>query len=322
MHSESAQLSFFSTADEVIEKTVSAIRELDFDRARRELETAARIDPCLAHIETWRKIVTLFYAGFSGGQPGDALAALWHTVAENVENGHWLPSEAQFADREIAEIAFRHLGNVKGFLDSDQTLHAGSLLAARGLYQEAGKALIDTLTGGHADRADLWSVYAETLRVLGRPVESRNALLRALVLDPFHIDLFRLRLPELQSLYVRVRMQYTPAESRALLFFYGWLDGLWPISLLGRPGGIRTEDIQKRLEQASGEEHTDRFRRFGLYCYRDQMLDSGRIDIEARQQMMDSAPDLFRLYLKKVDEKQSELFTASRREPRNDSTVP
>jgi hypothetical protein len=84
-------------------------------------------------------------------------------------------------DREIAEIAFRHIGLSNGFLDEEKTLHWGCLSAARGDLAASRILLMDTLADGHAGRADPWAGYANVLWRPGNRRVSTAAVIRALV---------------------------------------------------------------------------------------------------------------------------------------------
>jgi len=308
---QNKQLSIFSEADGFLEKAAAAVRELKFDRAEREMVTAGNVNPFLTNLETWRKIINLMKKEKKDGSLTDFISRTWHAVPDEVKSGRLHPHEAELADREIAEIALHHLGKAEGFLDEDQTVHWGFLLAACGKYLEAQKILLQSLTDNHTDHADLWAAYTNVLWQLNRKTEAHSAFVYALILDPFCIDLYRIKIPELKRLYEKLRMHYTESESQALLMFFGWMENFLVISRPQRAVKTIHTDIKKRIAETDDSGKTGRFRRFCLYFYLDRIRDYGDIDLEARERMMELAPDLFRMYMKKVEETQSELFAKS-----------
>jgi hypothetical protein len=167
---------------------------------------------------------------------------------------------------------------------------------------------METLTDGHAGRADLWAGYASALWSIGNRRESTAALVRALVLDPAAVDLCRTRIPELRTLYEKLLLKRPPSESKALLLFYGWIEDLWKIRRpSGSPDTVES-DVRKRIAGTDAPDRTGRLTRFSLCFYLDKIRPPGEIDIEARERMMELEPDLFRMYLEKIGRMQRDMF--------------
>jgi tetratricopeptide (TPR) repeat protein len=302
------QLSIFSNADDSLKRAIDAVRNLDLEKAGREISAARRIDPYAANLEAWEVIIGLL-AGLGSGRPlSDFLAETWRALPEKTECGILSIKILELIDREIAEIALRHIGRPGGFLDAKKTLHWGFVIAARGDHEESRTLLMETLTDGHAGRADLWAGYASALWSLGNRRESTAALVRALVLNPAAVDLRRTRIPELRTLYEKLLLRRPPSESRALLLFSGWIEGLWEIRRpVGSPDVVES-DVRKRIDGMDASDRTGRLTRFSLCFYLDKIRPPGEIDIEARERMMEMEPELFRVYMEKVGRMQRDMF--------------
>ena len=296
----SDQLSIFSCADGSLEKAISAMTDLDLDLAESELNQAAGIDPSLANLNAWQKILALLKNQPTVRSLPDYLAGVWRTVSQDLSSGRLLPGESELADSQIAEIAVLKIGTGETFLDESRTVHWGELLVARKSYHDAQRILIKTLSGNQKDHAGLWAVYANLQRTLGREPESWAALVRALMLDPFAIDLNRNKIPEFQRLYETIRLQYTPDESRALLLFFGWMQGLWKITCPAGSEESLRNDVLRRIDRIDETGSAGRFQKFSLWFYLDLICMSGDYDLEARENMMELEPDLFLMYMKKV----------------------
>ena len=302
------QLSIFSRADDSLGRAVEAVRGLDLEQAGREIETARHVDPYAANLEVWNVIIGLL-SGLDSGPPlPDFLASIWRALPEKTESGVVPMKFLDLIDREIAEIAFRHIGMSNGFLDEEKTLHWGFLSAARGDHDESRSLLMDALTGGHAGRADLWAGYASALWSIGNRRESTAALVRALMLDPAAVDLRRTRIQELRTLYEKLLLKRAPDEAKALLLFSGWQEGLWEIRRPARSPDSVESDIRNRVAETDVLGRSGRLRRFSLLFYLDRIRPPGEFDIEARERMMELEPDLFRIYLTRSEESQRVLF--------------
>jgi tetratricopeptide (TPR) repeat protein len=301
----SDQLSLFSMASESVDRMIAAVRAFEFDEAEREIANAAQIDPYLTNLDAWRKIVHFMRRTSHNHDRHDSLAEMWRAIPAEVESGRFLPKEAELAENEIIEIARLHFSEALGFLDGNQTVHWGALLSAVGNHREAQKVLLDTISDGHTGRADLWAAYADALWAMGRHDESQVALMRALILAPLLIDFHRMHIPEVRSLFARLLLKYRSNESASLLLFFGWLEGLWKISGQKNRTGLAEQEIKKLLHQVRGDDRVHQFRRFSLNFYLDRLEG---LNVEAREAMMALAPDLFRSYLKKIEEIQKELF--------------
>jgi tetratricopeptide (TPR) repeat protein len=302
------QLSIFSKADAALERAVEAFRNLDLKRASGAFSEAERLDPYLSNIQSWKNLILFLEGRERGGDLPQTLAEAWRRVPEHLDAGRLSATDTVFFDREIAGLAFRHVEPRDGFLDTGGTVHWGFLFTAIHEYEAARTALLPAIGDGGTDRADLWAGYADALWGLGRRRESAAALVRALVKDPFAVDLLRIRMPEVKPLYAKIRMRRDPRESRAVLLFAGWMEGLWDVV---RPSGTDNrveEDVMERIAKAGGSEPADRLRRFSLHFYLDRISPPGEFNIEARERMMELDAELFRAYLAKVGRMQGDMF--------------
>lgn len=301
------QLSIFSQADAVFEQAVEALRGLRFGRARAELKRAAQIDPFMANLETWRKTALFLEKGFSEDRMSECLAEKWNGLPDEVRSNRMLPAESKLTECEIAKIAQRHLDPSAGFLDRGHTVHWGDLLFADGQYQQAQKILMQDLSEEHAGHAGLWASYANALWRLGRHSEALGALVRSLVLDPFRVDLYRIEIAECSGLYEKIALKYNPDESRALLLFFGWIHGVWTIQCPKESENRIESDVRGLIAKTTDSGTVGRYRRFCLYFYLDRISGTGDFNLEARENMKQLEPDLFNLYLQKIEQNQNRL---------------
>lgn len=292
------QLSIFSIAIPYLHDADLALAEMDFENAEDLLNTAKSIDPTMNNLDSTIKICRFLKTNFNKtSDTKKFLAKMWQKIPKAVKQNHLLPSEGKHADRILSKIAFQKLKHDSEFIDPEQALHWACCYFINEQTSEAHKLLLHTLTTNHPNRADLWGYYGDVCFQLERYREVNSAYLRALIIDPQALDMFRLNHKELSQLYFRLIQTYPDQEARALLLFNAWAEHLLEIPRNQQTSRNEIKQLREKVFQKTYEKPAKRLHQFTICLYLDQSQPSGEIDYQVRERMMELNEELFARYL-------------------------
>jgi tetratricopeptide (TPR) repeat protein len=295
------QLSIFSVAVSCLQDAESALVNLNFNSVEKLLKNAKAIDPGMANLDSTIRICRFLKKNFKDSfDISDFLVNAWLKVPEVVRQNKLLPSEARCADRYLSQIAIQKLGHDNVFIDSEEILHRGSFYSVNEQHSKAHKLFLDTLTTTHPDRADLWGYYGDACFQLKRIREANSAYIRALIIDPQSLDIFRLNYKDLSQLYFRLLQSYSDTEARALLLFNGWIERILEIPRSQTDKGDYNKQIREKVLKEISEESDERLHQFSVCLFLDQSQPPDQIDYEVRERMMELNRDMFARYLERL----------------------
>lgn len=283
-------------------KAIKALHRLQFDPFRTELLRAIRIQPYMADLRTLKSVGEYLKNRF---RPGlgvpNFLAQVWYDIPAAVTRNELTPGMGRYTESLLTRIAqVQKVPTGSPFIDKKEKLHRSCLMMSAGNYETARKLLLETLTSTHPLRADLWGYYGDINILLGYQEEARAAYLRALVLQPQQLDLFRLQDKELRRLCNTLSQKRSPVEACSLLFTHGWLNGLFNIPRGNTWLARQSQYLQDKMAEELPLYKHERWHRFSICLFLDQSKPVGEIDYEAREQMMELDGELFEEYLGKL----------------------
>jgi tetratricopeptide (TPR) repeat protein len=295
------QLSIFSSAGPHLNNAYLAIERLDFDLANDHLNQAKKIDPWITNLESTQKIVQ-FYKDIYQQKNNipDFITETWLKIPEAVNENRLLISEAHFADLNLSKIADKHLNSDNSFIDRKEILHKACLLILGKNKIAAQKKLLDSLTTTHCYRADLWGYYGDVCMILNRFQEAHTSYVRALILDPQDIDLFRLKSKDLNHIYFQLIQEFPERDARELLLFYGWYEDLLKIPKFNKDQPDLIQNLKNSLIKGIPKDNTKRLYNFSICFYLDQSLSGEKTNYEYRERMMKLDKELFTKYREKL----------------------
>ena len=288
------QLSMFSEGLEFIEKAEEALENLDAGKAESFLMTARSINPWMARLESLEKSVQLMKISLKKeNQKGPLLALMWKTVPRWVSERTLTTAEGLWADSIISRAAIKTKKQDDFFVDEKNELHLGSCLLSLNEPGKAHRLLLQTVSHPFLIRGDLWGYYGDACFLLGRIKEANAAYFLALVLDPFSVDVFRLKSQPLLCLYAKLAMRYGEPDAKSLLLLFGYSQGI----INAHPVQSDSNPLWKRIKSMAFSNHIPRLHRFCLLSLLDQDRDA---DPEIRLTMKALDAGLFSTYLKRV----------------------
>jgi tetratricopeptide (TPR) repeat protein len=299
-----SQLDFFTPAIDHLQNAYDAIENTDFELAKREATIAREIDPYIPTLNTTAKIIALLETHYRpGAEPGIFVAGIWQLIPQACRSGKLNLNEAHLADRYLARIAERQLGQGCTFIDAGEILHWGCCYLLSNKYERARKTLLDTLSSTHPLRADLWAYYGDVCMESKHETEALSAYLNAVVINPQAIDLFRIKNKEISGLFMSLQNRHSEAEARALLLFHGWLGGIFKIPKFFGQFLDGHAVFQAMFDGDIPQDRVSRIHRFSLCLCRDQsQSNGGSRDYRYRELMLDLNNELFEQYMKKLRE--------------------
>jgi tetratricopeptide (TPR) repeat protein len=182
----------------------------------------------------------------------------------------------------------------------NEKLHVGCCYLALGDYKLAHKTLLDSLTSTHQYRSDLWGYLGDVCNKLRRWQEANMAYLCALIIDPQKVDFFRLKNPQLVESYRELLKDYSETDVRALLFTHCWLENILSIPIGNTRLARFSLELENKFKEELPRDSADRYHRFAVYLCIDQSQLHGVVNIQAREQMVELAPELFKRYMTKL----------------------
>jgi tetratricopeptide (TPR) repeat protein len=295
------QLTLFAEGLSFMERAERALEDLDLEDANLNLTAARNINPWLARLDTAEKFLRMMKTcSETGKTAGALLAGMWRMIPECVADGSMTVSEARWADTLVARSGVKMDKQGRGFVDDEAHLHLGACLLALNDPSGAHRILLETLDGNPLERTDLRGYYGDSCLSLGRYREANTAYFQALLLDPYKLDIFRLKDENLLDLHGRLAMKYGGQNTAALLLFFGLIDGTF------KPFDTRavSSPLWRKIIELSESAKTDRLHRFSLLSLRDRTVGTAP---EIRETMKALAPELFSTYLKTVSSKESNM---------------
>ncbi len=296
------QLNLFSAAIDHKIQAIAYLKELDFRAAQEEIGLSQKIDPYLADLNIIANAIAFLNEqvnSFPDSSTADRLAHIWQTMPKAVEREEISLAGLKFLDSIVAPIALKEANTEKDFVDSECLLHKGVCFLALREINHAHKLLLDAVTSGNFERADLWGYLGDTLYLQHNVGKARAAYLHALVIDPQELDLLRLAYQPIFYLYNQLRHTYSEIEAKDLLLTYGWFDGIFEIPKKDDRLTRLAMNLWNQINQ--GRVNSDRhYYHFSISLYLDQSQPPGQIYVEARERMMDLDRQLFNRYLEKV----------------------
>ncbi|NOT30450.1 MAG: hypothetical protein HOP15_08390, partial [Planctomycetes bacterium] len=135
--------------------------------------------------------------------------------------------------------------------------------------------------------------------------EANAAYVRALLLSPREVDLFRLRHPRLVALQRELAGRHGEAAGRELLLVYAWLAGVLTIP----PENGWLDPHLSRLHLAAAARPSSppeqRARRFTLLFYLDRSRAPGHCDEAEREEMQALDPELFARVVRRIQARET-----------------
>jgi len=298
------QLSFFSSAVDHLQNAYNAIECLEFERAKEELTVAKEIDSYISTLDTTAKLIDFFEAQHR--QYHDLptfLARTWQSIPTACKQHKLHPGEAELADDYLTKIVQKHCNANSIFIDGEEILHWGCCYLIDAKYEQARKLLLDTVTTSHPLRADLWGYYGDACIACQRPDEALAAYLRAVVIDPQNLDLYRIQNEDIKALFAYLLKQHPEPQARALLLFDGWLKGLFKIPKLFSIFLNQYSQLKRPLADEIPYETCTRLHYFAIcLCYDQSQPADMPMDYQYRERMCKLDEELFKRYMAKVAE--------------------
>jgi tetratricopeptide (TPR) repeat protein len=296
------QMDLFSQADEHLEKTMQALLETDFSAARKELQNARSINPFLPNLDATLHMIDFFQKFHKKAKnTAEALAALFDAIPEAVAKGTLLLREAELIEDTMAKMALQNVKMSKPFLDAGKHLHWGYCHLLNRQFGKAEKAFKETLNQPKEQRADLWGYYGDLCHVQNDQRQAQSAYIRALLLDPQELDMYRLRHNGLKQLYRDLLQDKKEPEARSLLLFEAWHKELFTFINTGRSTDSQPEGLQALLKKPLPKDKPGKWHRFSIHFYIDQM--NAKVDVNNRESMQKIDAELFQRYLEILKER-------------------
>jgi len=286
------QRSLFPDAYEVQADALDALNELDIDAGLACVREARRRDPTLPNLDALDAAL-IWLRSVIGSEPARAESAAAAFLALPASD---LSVQASgFVDLAVARFGLRCADG--DFLDAERRVPEAALRLVLGQFEAARRGLARLLDrtadrDGHDRRADLWGWRADACFACDRPEEAGAAWVRALLLDPDRIDLFRTRAPRWRTLFAELRVDRAEAEARALLFPHAWLRGLVEVPVDNDWLDAHLPRLRAATRVATDAPRADRLLRFALLLYEDRSR-PGPPDIAQREEMQALEPELF-----------------------------
>jgi len=297
------QLNFFSQADDNLEKAQTALVELDFSTAKKELQLARSINPFLPNQEALQEVIQ-YFSRFHNKWKGtaEALAAIFLDLPEAVRKKRLLLRQAEMVEQFMAQMAMRQVKRNKPFVDRGQVLHWGYCFMVIRQFEQAEKIFKESLSALTNQRADIWGYYADLCYLLNDQRQAHSAYIRSLLIDPQAIDLFRIKFSALKHLYLELLEQHSEAEARGLLLFEGWCRNVFSFLPTGRALHPQTASLQSMLQKVTVKNKAARLQKFSLHFYFDQL--HREVDPDNREKMQALEKELFQRYLHILQERE------------------
>lgn len=234
------------------------------------------------------------------GPTAELLAETFLSLPEACRSARLTAAAASRVDRILARHVLRTWDGRRAFHDPGCRLPYGALLLVEPEAERARQSLLDALGPASAAagrRADLWGYLGDACLLLVRLGEANAAYVRALVIEPWRVDLHRTRAEALRSLHGRLTADRPFEEAVGLLLAAAWIEGAVRIEpgnawLAGEKGRLRERGPEGARTSAAW-----RAGRFSLLPFLDRSLPAGRADRAAREEMQALEPELFARFM-------------------------
>ena len=296
------QMDLFSQADEHLEKAMQALLETDFSGARKELQTARSINPFLPNLDATQHMIDFFQKFHKKAKnTAEALADVYEAVPEAVLKGSLLLREAELIEETMAKMALQNVKMSKPILESGKRLHWGYCHLLNRQFGKADKVFKETLNVPREQRADLWGYYGDLCHVQNDQRQAQSAYIRALLLNPQELEMYRLRHSGLKQVFRDLLLDKKGAEVRSRLLFEAWHKELFTFINTGRSTDSQPEGLQALLKKPLPKDRPGKWHRFSIHFYIDQM--NAKVDVSNRESMQKIDPELFQRYLQILKER-------------------
>ena len=292
------QRSLFPDAYEVQDEALAALEDLRVEQAQRSVARARERDARLVGLDLVERALSWLAPRLGGREPDEEAAAQsWRELPAARSRAELPPDSAASVDGVLARFLLRRSPAARPFVDRAERVHRGALQLVVARPAPAREGLLETLSAGQRERADLWSYLGDACFLAERPYEANACYVRALVIAAQDVDLMRLREPRLAELFGRLSSTHPQAVARELLLTQAWIEGL--LTIPPGNGWIEAARVSALLAATTepGPAPERRYRRLGLLVYRDRSRLPGAASLDERSEMLELDPELFRRYL-------------------------
>ena len=296
------QRSLFPEAFEIQDAALAALDGMEIRRGLALTAEARERDPELVGLGKLQRGLSWLAGIVDEREPAaDGVARAWRELPGARRFGLLPADSAAFLDEALARQARRIEGAPGSFLDAAQTVHRGALRLALGNSLVARDLLLETLTSGHRDRADLWGYLADACLLEERGEDANACYVRALVISARDVDFFRIRDPRLARLCEDLLGAHPEDVAREIVLPHAWLAGV--VSIPAGNDWIPADLLGALLETPDRGPAADE-RRYARLLYRDRSMPPGEYSEEAREEMRSLAPDLFRRFVQECGKRE------------------
>lgn len=304
------QMSFFSDADPLLDQAEEVLKSLDFKGAEALYKQAKLLDPWISNIDSMLNICDFLKDQFDQtSEITSFLGSVWMAIPRAVEKKQLHLSEVPIVEEQMSRMACQYIPDIGIYIDQDERFHWGNVYMQMKKYPEAHKHILESLYSGYGERADLWSYYGDVCYGLNRKREAEGAYARALLIDPYRIDYFRMLHPDIKRQLQALYGEMEKDSAQAILLFNSWRAGCIFIPRRSLEDTEDTKILDALLEKHPKNE-PERLHLFSTCLYYDQIRPQNHVNYEIREKMKNLDSDRFDQFIEILQsrENQTRLF--------------
>ncbi len=305
------QLSFFTSALDILEEGVAYLHRLELEQAQKKLIEARELDPTLSNVEFYLEIISRLEAwSISGPEP--ALNLL--TVRKGILDEQHRLGGSSVVFQEILKIIARNILRLDDLFDidgcvtaADPFFHEAECVLRLEQHQQAYLMLLDLVEKRGAKLpARYWGYLGDAAMAYKRRTRAETAYAHLLAIAPDEVDWSTFRHKELREVFEQTARN-NPADPA---LYPLWSFNAWLHDVIHFPKGSTLPQALLTEAKAGEDEiislaRSTRVHRFVLNVFLEDVVDGQPLN---REEMRELAPDLFEIFLKKKAGEPVQIF--------------